>query len=545
VEHVSFLPNGGQAWIRDLQIRIPRAAPGGQSYQIVSLGLYARRRLPDFEVRDATGKRLDLLTRHQHGEAITQSVLLKHLRDFTGQMSRIQLNRHAYRIYRTLYGSIYELVTSVGDVPDDEQEQNAYPIVSIYENLLDRFGVAPSDAITRVEAFARHVIHLQRKTQYLCWVRAEPGEVLSLAAKHTTADARRKQAYQGIFSALRTFWHGIANPHQRGRKVRAEWYTEFGLAPINYDFSAPGQNQTGSYYFTLRAPESTDITYIDFEHFNNFQDKGNEFDCSLHNVHIHNTEGVESDYSPRKRLIRAYLRCSSHGHKQIAAGALLNIVFVILVARSGFKAVTSNSAQIWLLATPTILTAYLVEQQRHYYAYATRRQRAILWIYLTISVTFLVVVSFHLAHRSVDSSHWDRFSTAIGILLIVSSVAVFVLYTLLGYSFRLITTVRTRKKLNDFDKELVEARERLQREGKSSAIIDKVIEQKIADEPSSWQRYDKVVHRYCSVVVLTVVLISALAGISTKWWWNFPASTSPHISKLPTASEILSATDPM
>jgi hypothetical protein len=544
VEHVAFLPNGGEQWTRNLQIRIPRAAPRA-ALQIVSLGVYGRRRFPDIEVRDASGKRVDLLTRDQHGQAITQFVLARHLRDFTDKMQLLNYQgmTTADQIYRELYDRIYELVTSVGDVEKNEQavkesEQAVHVMGQVYAALLSHFG-APPDAFTRIVLFAAHVCHLQRTTQYLCWVQAQPGEVVSLMAKHTTVDARRKPLYLGFVSALETFWHGLIEPRKERREVWAKWYCEFGLAPISYDFPAPGKGQIGSYYFTLEAPNDTDITYFDFEHTNSFQDQGDELDCSLHSIHIHNTEEIESEYSSPSRLIRAYLRCSSHGHKQIAAGALLNGIFVALVAHSGFKAVTSSSAQVWLLATPTIVMAYLVEQQRHYHAYATRRQRGVLWIYLFISVAFLVVVSYHLTQKAaVDSSHWHWFSTAVGILLIISSVAVFVLYALLGYSFRFVTTVLTRQRLNrrdtkrnlaKLDKRVKGTKAMLEQIGRSHDEIDERINEIKTDALASWRCYEKAVQRYCGAVLVIVVGAALLAGLSTKWWWHFPVSSHhPH-----------------
>jgi hypothetical protein len=546
VEYVSFLPNGGQTWTRSLQIRIPRAAPATQ-FQIVSLGVYARRRFPDIDVRDASGARVDLLTRDQHGQAITQFVLAKHLRDFTREMQILQYKRKssAHHIYQKLYDRIYTLVTSVGDVTDDDQD--AYVLGRMYGALLNHFRVAPDDAFMRIRLFASHILHLQRTTQYLCWVQARPGEVISLMAKHTTADARRKPLYLGFANALRTLSYGLIEPRPRRRRVIAKWYCEFGLAPISYEFPAPGDNQIGSYYFTLEAPTNTDIVYVDFERSNSFQDKGDEVECSLDSVHIHNTEDIESEYSSRARLIRAYLRCSSHGHKQIAAGALLNGLFVALVAHNGFTAVTSDSAQIWLLATPTILTAYLVEQQRHYYAYATRRQRGILWVYLAISVTFLVVVSFHLGHKSVSSSHWHWFSTVIGILLATCSVAVFTLYALLGYSFRYVTTVFTRRKLDKLSTErnrdkierrLLKSRERLEWLRQPPEVIDVQISRARAEALSTWRCYEKVVHRYCGVIVLTVAIAAILTPVSTIWWWSFPAASGHRTHYLPAPAHL-------
>ena len=470
---------------------------------------------------------------------MTQFVLARHLKDYTREMLLLQykFKPSAHRIYRELYDDIYELVTSVGDVPDNDENETAHVMGRTYGALLDSFGIAPGEAFTRIRLFATHVRHLQRATQYLCWVQARPGEVISLTATHTTIDARGKPLYIGFSRALETFWHGLIEPRQRRRDIIAKWYCEFGLAPMSYEFPAPGENQIGSYYFTIDAPPNTDIVYVDFEHTNTLRGKTDELDCSLQSVHIHNTEDTEAKYSRRARLIRAYLRCSSHGHKQIAAGALLNALFVVLVAHGGFNAVTSDSAQVWLLATPTLLTAYLVEQQRHYYAYATRRQRGILWLYLFISVAFLVTISFHLVHKSVLSSHWDWFSTAVGILSITSSAAVFTLYALLGYSFRYVTTVLTRKKLATLETQeyreavaaqLLKLKERLEWLRQPPSDIDERMRLATTEALASWRCYEKVVHKYCGVIVVAVVMSAIGMGVSTIWWWSFPVSHRHH-----------------
>src|SRR5262249_7672020 len=88
---------------------------------------------------------------------------------------------------------------------------------------------------------------------------------------------------------------------------------------------------------------------------------------------------------------------------------------------------------VWLLLTPTVLIAFLAEQQRHYYAHATRRQRGALWIYLALSIAFLVVVSLgSISDRPI--SEWGLSAKLLGSSFALMSAAVAAWWTPLGYN---------------------------------------------------------------------------------------------------------------
>jgi hypothetical protein len=111
----------------------------------------------------------------------------------------------------------------------------------------------------------------------------------------------------------------------------------------------------------LEPPAETDVVYLDWETGNSIEDDEKELDCALPSVHIHNDEAPNDTAPARGRIIRPYLRCNPAAHKRIAAGALLNDIFVILVAEGRFSSTIGSSAETWLLLTPHSL-AYITWQ---------------------------------------------------------------------------------------------------------------------------------------------------------------------------------------
>jgi hypothetical protein len=85
-ERVSFLPSGGMRWTRTIQIEVPplRQLEGHPSddWHVISLGMFERRRFPDIVVTDAARRRLNLLTRQEHGVVLANAVLTTYLLAF-------------------------------------------------------------------------------------------------------------------------------------------------------------------------------------------------------------------------------------------------------------------------------------------------------------------------------------------------------------------------------------------------------------------------------------------------------------------------------
>jgi len=493
VDELAFRSTSGQQWTRTVQVRLPDEISGGRGWRVVSLGMFKRRRFPDFVVTDASGRRVNLLTRDQHGTVLTHALLNKYLnplevdpRDVVSQPP----GSPTKQAYDALAYYAYSLLTSAGDAPDPKKQ--AGQVAVLFGELLKQLNIDESLAVRQKSLIGREVTELLDVTQYLAWVLGEPGEVVSLQATYTTRDAR--QALESESSMRGENREPYPEPVRR-----MYWYRAFGLAPLNYAFSVPSHDHAGSYYFTLDPPRNTRVTYLDWESGNSFAESS-ELDSALESVHLNQGDisARPAGEASRTRggVINAYVRCDVREHKKIAAGALLNLIFVFLIAGGRFTN-GSGTAQTWLILTPTILLAYLAQQQRHYYSYATRKQRAVLWTYLAISVTFLVATSFSHAQGQDAGTHWGWFATGAALLLAVSSAAVFAWYAPLGQSFGTVTRRWTRTSMA----------------------------QRSADGSNATQRlgilpYDYAVLRYCDWIARGVVFAAVAVLVATIIAWG-------------------------
>ena len=407
VEHLTFLPRGGQQWARCTQIQMPIGSDDKPVWRVVSLGMFRRRRFPDFQVRDGHGGRLNLLTRHQHGSILTQAMLTKYLLPFSRQLEALEKEPDSSsRVeYDGLVWALYELFTTAGG-PEDEElcRLAAQDISKHYAGYLDACGHTESDYMEEKEKLEDELIELQGVTQYLCWVQALPGEVVNLEATYTVEDARSPLFWDYDPSVDPDAQPIVTEPDQSDKK-RLELYRQFGFAPLNYAFRIPSHDHTGSYYFTLQPPSNSNVTFMSWDSGNSLDRLQTEVDSALHTVHIHNeSDPVGGKYGG---VINAFIRSHPREHKKVASGALLNAIFVILAATGHWSVdIASSGAQVWLLLTPTILIAYLAEQQRHYYSHATKLQRGVLWWYLLISITFLIVLSFSVGQNGRSDVDW-------------------------------------------------------------------------------------------------------------------------------------------
>jgi hypothetical protein len=493
LERVSFLPAGGQRWERNLQIQIPESAiPSDRTWRIVSLGVFRRRRFPDLVVSDASGARVNLLTRRQHGTALSLSFMSKHFRDILAVPNDQGANPTELPSgAKALQGALYGAFTTI-DADAVRTREATLEVVRIFRALL-RPATPLSPARTELVAFVNGLVAALSVTQYLCWVQAEAGEVINLRVTWTSEDVQHELApLGGIAKAMESLWYGLVEPRSRRREVHSRWYGQYGLAPLNYGFKIPSHDHAGSYYLTLEPPARTDVTYLDWETGNSLQSDKGELDSAFCAMHLHHEDAVDS--ATRGRVIRAYVRCAPHEHKKVAAGAFLNAVFVFLVAFGRLK--TDASAQTWLLVTPTVLTAYLAQQQRHYYAHTTRRQRGILWAYLAISVTFLVTLAFSHAGSTTGSRGWGWFAITVAAVLAISSVAVAVWYAPLGYSFQRITEWKMRRGLANNGG------------GSSPKRSTRLI-------------YEEAVHSYCDWIVRVVGLAMVATAAAILLTWHF------------------------
>lgn len=305
-------------------------------------------------------------------------------------------------------------------------------------------------------------------------------------------------------------------------------YRKLGLAPLNYALHVPSHDHAGSYYFTISPPENTEITYVNWGVGDTLTGESEEVDCAMTSVHLHTGRTASSDADEAGQLeepegggtIAVFLRNTTRDHKKIAAGALLNLLFVFLVAAGRASDKIGSSAQTWLLVTPTALTAYIAEQQRHYYANATRRQRGILWGYLLISLSFLIASSFSLANGSTAGRDWGWVARDSAWLLAVSSAVLVAWYVPLGVSYH---------------RNTARLAERFRSTSKASRLS-----------------YERAVLRYSDVIATVGILVAIGAGVGTPLYWrritelpadNTPAATiRPASSSWPTVEYVVEGT---
>src|ERR1022692_394005 len=533
VDQMAFLPQGGQRWRRTLQVRIPEAAPAGRSWHIVSLGQYERRRFPDLVATDASDARLNLLTRHQHGIALTRVTLAKHVYSLP-RANYIQLKAEAgqpaYSDFRT---ELYNFYTTAGDIIDPES--TVRQITRGYRRVLRYAGISPNDGESRIKELADDLTQAASATRYLCWIEAEPNEVVSIRILYTVKDPIQELERTSIRGSFIKIINGIfARKTAKRQAIWADWYRQFGIAPLNYAFDIPGRH-TASYYFAIDPPVASDVTYLDWEVSNSLEDQ--EIDSAYFSGHVHNGDESELTSLARDVTVRAFIRCAPHHHKQILGVTLINCALVYLLAKGLLLGKLANSAQGALLAAPPVLIAYLVQQQRHYYAHTIRRQRAILWIYLAISVGFLLAVAF--SHKELDHQNPERFTEVIALLLAASSVGVFIWYLPLGYSYQNVVASFAQRKLRKLGEKLeksvmqypspitklmtklrrhlqVASRRRFW-QSKLSAKIRRRLQ--IIEVPPLWECYADAVHKYCTWIfrVAIAAMVGVTVGLAVFW----------------------------
>jgi len=497
VEQLSFVPNGGQEWCRTLQLEVPSGAKAQRkpAWWIVPLGQFDRRRLADVLVEDATGRRLNLLTRSQHGEALSNLVTITYVlsllpsEGFTSNTTR--------RLTGDFQSLLFKFFTGNGH-PSDEGAGLVDTFLTLqddYARLVATLGLSSSRRDQLTEAFRDDLESWIARTQYLCWLQATPGEVVNLQVSYTASDPKHELEIGSVQQAFRSIRIGLPGKRsERARQQRANWYRQYGLAPIDYEFKAPPDPRPGSYYMTIDPPPYTSLTYLDWDdghHFNetHSEDEELEVTCAKPAAHIHSDESSAKDAGS----IRAYLRCAPYRHKQILGATALNFAVVWLLAKGSLPLNLTEPLQGFVVAVPTIVIGFLAQQQRHYYSQVMRRQRALLWFYLLSSVLFLVSAAFS------QRDHIGgllSYASVSGWILAIFSAGVFGWHLLLGGSYE--------RAVRYFAK---------RHKGKQ-------------EDTPMWQCYGDAVSRYAVVICLLSVILMALAAGSLYMWWGDASSGS-------------------
>jgi hypothetical protein len=520
VEHLDFLPQGGQSWRRDLQILIPEVAglPSDKDqWFIVSLGQFIRRRLPDFCVTDCSGRTVNLLTRVQHGHCLADFMIDRHLLDRERDViaAASDPEDEVMRAYAEVYLPIFEMFTSVRKDLAPVAEEGLAALVELLGEREDR-------AARRATMFMKEMTGVGTMTQYLCWVRGRPGTPVRLTATYTMPDpmllpkpSAPAGSHAGRLTRLRL----------RCRTARSTLYARLGVAPMPSTFPTPANDHAASYYFSLEPPPESSIPYLDWGLDNMIEADGREWVCAHSSVHVHNGGGLRAPGAPPKRRttipdsqIHAFFRLDPADHKQVMFAAVLNVVFVWLAEAGRLSSEIDGANAPWLALAPAVLLAYTAQQRRHYFARATRWIRIVLWLYLLMNIAFLVSISFDIASSGSFADRHGFSDDAVSIVMASASIIVFWIFAFLGWPYEQVVRRRFRRE-----------RQHKHRNRRSESAL---------------QAYVRVARWYGDIAGVSILAsLAVMAGVLVAGWGpNRPAMAA---SPQPSATQKLqSSTEP-
>ncbi len=528
VDTVSFLPQGGQQWRREIQVQLPHivepatGAVGTASRApmaatevryIVSLGMYERKRFPDFSVRSPSGEPIRLLTRFEHGQCLTELMLTHYLHQANIDTAGSANLERVAEASAGLSILLFRLFTTTTTRPAESVGEAA----ELLESILRGYDVEDTRVAAVSRLFREDYPKLGGATQYLCFVTGSPGSVLHLSTSHSMGDPR-----------------SLKPKKRRGRDRLTALYAASGLAPHQYEYVIPAHDHAASYYFTIEPPSDSTLMYLDWGASNSLSERARgEWSCSSESLHIYNGPKLVSQYSgdagcltdgvrdsddgpanaqgvtaraqPLQQIqfskVFAFFRPNPRDHKRIVIGALLNIFFVCLILSGSANTDFSSSTTVLLLG-PAALLAYVAYQKRHYFSQSTRWLRLVIWSYIVINVLFLASVAFEVpSNASGLGEVSDRASAG---LMIGASVAMVMLFGPAGDMYhKVIDWLHGRW---------------LTRKGPKAFTSTK------RGVPRSARAYVRAVRRYGHAVALAAITSTAVALLAMFQWNLIPDS---------------------
>ncbi len=402
VESLSFLPGGGQQWNRSLQIRFPHTPIPSEHPEelashpnryVVSVGMFERRRFPDFVVRDAHGNRLNLLTRSQHGYCLANGMIRGLL---TPREWELLEPKEVTWLLVPLYNDLVAMLTSV-DAKRDPPGEDLYRHLGA---LLAALGADPLriDAVSQMLETAYD--QLAHQTQYLCWVNGRPGETVQLDVHHTMADVpslsgpASKSQVPLPSGKLRREARAVV---LKLRDIRMRRYAAVGLRPLYYAVRAPSHDHAGSYYFVVTPPARSTVTLLDWGRQRCFAKRYESIDSAAYTCHIHNGEGTSSRTTIDGSIISLFVRAEPSDHGTLAAVAVLNLVLAFLAQQGSLLNTSRGGYSQWLLLTPALIAVFIGLQRSHHYGPFMRPLRIAMWAYAALSTMLAASVSFDFA----------------------------------------------------------------------------------------------------------------------------------------------------
>jgi hypothetical protein len=456
VDHISFPTAGQQMCRREIHLTLPKAPGVAADEQkgplIVSLGQFRRRRLADFTVTDGHGKRLNLLSRRQHGYVI--ALVLLRLSFNKDEWLRLGRDKSLHRQLDDLRRYLAHIVTSI--VPND-----AYTTWNASEqlrHLLNALGAEESRCGVEATSFQLRCDEaLRETTDYLCWVDATPGDMIQLHATYTQPESPQPTHERPVPDAssvpprhLKEFAQGS---HSVWRNLRHSLYRRAKMMPVRYVFPTPAFMACRSYYFLLTPATGTEILLLDWDlghryspdqasahltsttevetagwayHFHNHRVAQRRrpdrrqlvSDASVercvsgrdrrHSLRRHlsgqSQDGVERRGHERRNrrqpdahagaLLHAFVRSEQLENGKLIAIGLMSLGLAILAERGVLQTAANETASQILLLAPAALVLLVDQHNRHHFASLTRVYRSILWTYIVLAVIFATSVVF-------------------------------------------------------------------------------------------------------------------------------------------------------
>jgi hypothetical protein len=490
VEQMSFLPQGGQKWERQVQLRLPAAHRSDSSSDdpdglfIVSLGMFRRRRFADFTVTNDDSSRCHLLTRRQHGHCLAMCIL----RQFLSKTEWEHDADNAATALKDLHNYLASMITTMTQdatrTPEGAQK--------LLKNLFVALGIDdPKRKKRATELLKAGCESMAAQTQYLCWVTARPGATLHLVATYTQADSPRVKPEQDSVTASST--------PSRAQRLRLWWrngrtkrYVKYNVFPMRYTFDAPAFMHCGSYYFTITPPIETKITLLDWgtgRRFRSSSEKDadwgdqrsirthseeatDEVDCSSFAYHFHNRRAVSLErgavpkstdrrvterrgsdrrssdrgFPDRRSLerrssirrkhdaasgtrIHAFLRMDPIDNAKLIAAGGLSLCLAVLAQSGALLSGGPGGSGQWLLLAPAALVLFVGQQRRHHYAHFTRPFRLAVWLYVGLAMLFAGSVVFNVTVTPLSLEDSVAISRIVsGLFAIASSLMVFAFF---------------------------------------------------------------------------------------------------------------------
>lgn len=460
-ERVTFLPRGGQHWRRDMQLLIPELPSGGAQERayVVSLGFFRPERLVDFAVHDCRGHALNLVTRRQHGHCLAITLLYRYLTASLRAGLAPGVEAGAGPVdpgLANLYARVYTgLVTAI-----TAQRLDSDALFDSLRDLIVRGGETPELATAAATSLRTDLRELLLRTQYLCWVRATPGQAVRLTATYTLPDRlfHRRPPGEDQNPWPARYW-------ERWRRARALRYALVGLSPFEYSLTI-GDDSTASYYFSIEPPEDCNIAYLDWGRGNSLEPGHRDWISAYRSVHLYNGIGGPSSQpedpqpvpaaspapapvaetvalpvpsppplSPPPRptgVIYAAIRTDPAEHKQIVFAALLNLVFIWLAEAGRLQSEIGSAAAPWLALVPGALIAYSARHRRNYFAAHTRLIRGIIWFYICFNFVFVVSIFFDIAPNGSFADRNGFSDDFVSTVMATLSIVVIALFSMMG-----------------------------------------------------------------------------------------------------------------